>query len=105
MPAFHYSYESYVKQIEISLDRLKYLKEIPNAEIQVRLSNVSPTQTISILNGHIGGSLIYVALHLPYGDAGTRPCFFLKKEEHKEWFDLFYKRYYDSLWIESEKFL
>ena len=103
MPACNYSYDVYKKNIEITLLRLKELKSIPEANIQIRLSNMSPTQFIAIIDNHNGGRIMYVGLYLPEGDSESQPNFMLVEKDDEHWFNLFYKNYYEFLWNKSDE--
>lgn len=105
MPCILYNPEAYKNQILVTLRRLTDLKELVHgAKLDVRLCKVVPTQSITILDGHQGGKKLCALLHLPEGDASTAPFFILSKEKDKEWFHLFYERYYKNLWEKAEPY-
>jgi hypothetical protein len=57
MPCVNYSYNVYIAQLEDTLNTLKALKnKYPSARLGVRVTNVTPTQSIAIYDGHEGGS-------------------------------------------------
>ena len=127
MPCYGYDYAAYKSQIETALERLHKLKlehearlatkgvaqitadqpftdKYKRGSIDIKIYDMSPTQTLAILDGNIGGTTAYIGLHIPYGDAVTRPYIILNKREHEEPFNLFYSRYYIELWDDSETY-
>jgi len=105
MPCVNYQGEEYIKQIELSLERLRMLQRIPDAKIEIRLTDISPTQSVSILNGHKGGTEMCLLLHLPNGDGTTAPFVRLTRDNQEEWFSLFYNRYYEFMWAKAKPFV
>ncbi len=101
MPCTGYEYKTYKKQIELSIGRLRKLKARDKGKIEVRVTDLSPTQSISILDGHLGGIELCMLLHLPDGDGQTAPFVRIKKEDDLKWFNLFYERYYKLMWNNS----
>lgn len=102
MPCVHYSPSVYVAQIEDSLNNLRLIRDrVPNARLGVRVTDITPTQSLSILDGHRGGTDMCMLLHLPNGEAGSAPFVRLRRSETGDWFNLFFERFYDFLWDES----
>lgn len=104
MPCVDYQYDEYVKQIKISLERLRSLQRIPNANIQVRLTDITPTQSVTILDGHKGGTEMRLLIHTPSGDGSTAPFVRLTRAHDELWFNLFYNKYYKHMWKEAQPF-
>ena len=102
-PNFNYSYEVYKMNIELSLERIQSLKSIPNANFEVRLSDICPTQGVTILDGHNSGTVMYIGIYLPNEDSNTRPHFSFTRKHDEEWFELFYDRYYKFLWGQAKE--
>lgn len=102
MPCVNYNAEVYVAQINDSLTILDELsKKHPKAKLGVRVTNITPTQSVSIIDGHMGGTSICMLHHLPNGDSSSAPFMSLDPSKDKEWFELFYERYYSYLWNSS----
>ncbi|UCC96781.1 MAG: hypothetical protein JSW66_13155 [Phycisphaerales bacterium] len=102
MPCVNYDHTTYVRQIRDTLQMLaEFKKEIPGAKLEVRLTARAPTQSVSIVDGHRGGTDMCMLLHLPESDHGTGPFIRLPRIESGGWFDLFYERYYERLWDEA----
>ena len=105
MPCIEYNYESYVNQINLSIERLRALKRIDNADIEVRVTDITPTQSISILDGHKKGTELCMLLHLPKSEGTTAPFVRLKRADNLDWFNLFYDRYYRIMWDKAKKII
>ncbi|HEX5720697.1 MAG TPA: hypothetical protein VF179_31370 [Thermoanaerobaculia bacterium] len=106
MPCGLYDAGEYRRQINVTLGRLQALqKKAPGSEIKVRLSKVTPSQTLSILDGQRGGTKMTMLLHVPEGDATIAPFIILNRAQHLKWFNLFYKLYYEQLWAKSKEFM
>jgi hypothetical protein len=101
LPCMDYDPIQFEQYTTATLNRLRAFRRIPNANLEVRLSHFAPTQAIALPDGHRGGSVMYVGLYLPNGDAGTAPAFRLSRSEHPEWFQVFHERYYEFLWENS----
>ena len=102
MPCVHYSAPVYIAQIEDSLNKLRLMRDrVPNARLGVRATDITPTQSLSILDGHRGGTDMCILFHLPNGEAGSAPFVRLRRSETGEWFNLFFERFYELLWGES----
>lgn len=98
LPCIDYDPEAYITQIQGSLGRLKALAKTNPGKIEVRLSDITITTSVTILDGHIGGRLMNVLLHLPNGDARFGPIFTLSRDGEKRWFEVIFDRYYNFLW-------
>ncbi|MDX6386184.1 MAG: hypothetical protein QOK48_3757 [Blastocatellia bacterium] len=99
MPCVNYNYDEYVKQIRLSLERLHTLQtELPEAKIEVRLTDISPTQSVLIVDGHEGGTEMRLLIHIPSGDASTAPFVRLSRAHDKVWFNIFFNKYYKHMW-------
>lgn len=99
MPCVNYAANVYVEQIKDALSILQRLKaDVPSARLGVRVTDVSPTQSVAILNGHKNGTEMRILFHLPNGDSSSAPFSSLTRDKDGEWFDLFYNRFYDLLW-------
>jgi hypothetical protein len=102
MPCVNYAPNVYVEQIRDSLSILQHLKaDVPNARLGVRVTEVSPTQSVAILNGHVGGTEMRILFHLPNGDSSSAPFSRLTRDQDGDWFQLFYERFYKILWNSS----
>lgn len=102
MPCVNYNPSVYVAQINDSLNILDKLnKKYPEGKLGVRVTNVTPTQSVSVIDGHIGGTSLCMLHHLPNGDSSSAPFMCLEPKKDKEWFELFYERYYRFLWDSS----
>lgn len=104
MPCVNYQCDEYVKQIKLSLERLRILQRIPNGNIEVRLTDITPTQSVTILDGHKGGTEMRLLIHMPSGDGSTAPFVRLTRTHEEMWFNLFYNRYYKHMWEEARPF-
>jgi hypothetical protein len=102
MPCVNYEGERYVAQIRDSLRILRDLKTARHGDLQVRVTDVTPTQSVSILDGHRGGTLICLLLHLPEGESRTGAFLRLTRDTDSPWFQLFFERYYQLLWSSSK---
>lgn len=99
MPCVNYASKVYVEQIRDSIAILQRLKaEVPSARLGVRVTNVAPTQSVAILDGHKGGTEMRILFHLPNGDSSSAPFSRLERRQDGEWFQLFYERFYALLW-------
>jgi hypothetical protein len=99
MPCVNYASKVYVEQIRDSIAILHRLKaDVPNARLGVRVTGVSPTQSVAILNGHDGGTEMRILFHLPNGDSSSAPFSRLTHDQDGEWFQLFHERFYKHLW-------
>jgi len=106
MPCANYKPNVYREQIRESLNILTEIsKKLPDARFGVRLSDVSPTQSAAIMDGHKGGKYICVLHHLPDGESSTAPFNFLDKDRDSYWFNVFYERYYNYLWANSVAYI
>lgn len=106
MPCVNYKANVYREQIRSSLDILKGISDrCPGGRFGVRLSDISPTQSVAIMDGHRGGEFICILHHLPDGESSTAPFNFLDKEKDERWFKIFLQRYYDYLWMNSAEFI
>jgi len=106
MPCGLYEAGEYRRQINVTLGRLQALqKSAPSSEIKVRLSKVTPSQSVSILDGHRGGTIMTMLLHVPEGDSTIAPFIVLNRAQHPKWFSLFFKLYYEQLWTKSREFM
>jgi hypothetical protein len=104
LPVINYKYDLFREEINQALEKIKYLRSLPNAKVEVRLFSVSPTQGIVIVNGgeYLNAlSKMIVHLYLPNDVLSTRPCFILSKVNHEKWFNRFHKGYYEELWNSS----
>ncbi|MEO0647581.1 MAG: hypothetical protein AAFZ17_15710 [Cyanobacteria bacterium J06650_10] len=99
MPCVNYNSEAYVAQINESLRILEQLhKSYPAAKLGVRVASITPTQSVSIIDGHIGGTSLGILHHLPNGESSSAPFTYLDPVKDQKWFELFYQRYYRYLW-------
>lgn len=103
MPCSNYSADSYRKQIELTLAQLEKLSNVAEGEVEIRLTDVTPSNSVTILNGHRGGPVITVLMHVPDGDSGTSPFMRITQVEHSVWHRLFFERYYRFLWEKSRR--
>ena len=102
MPCVNYNSGVYVAQIIDSLSILEQLdKRYPTAKLGGRVTNITPTQSVSVIDGHTGGTSLCMLHHLPNGESSSAPFMYLDPIKDKEWFELFYERYYKYLWNES----
>jgi hypothetical protein len=105
MPCGLYEAAEYRRQVRVTLGRLEALQnKFPSSEIKVKLSTVTPTQSVSILDGHKGGTRMTMLLHVPEGDATIAPFIVLNRAQHPKWFNLFFQRYYEQLWKKSREY-
>jgi len=102
MPCVNYNSNVYIAQINDSLNILKQLNiKFPNGKLGVRVTNIAPTQSVSVIDGHIGGTTLCMLHHLPNGESSSAPFMCLDRHKDKEWFKLFFDRYYKYLWTTS----
>jgi hypothetical protein len=101
MPCSNYTQESYRRQIDLTITRLKELSCQVAGQIEVRLTNITPSNSVTILDGHKGGHTITILMHVPDGDAGTSPFMRITQTDNPSWHRLFYERYYELLWSKS----
>lgn len=104
MPCANYEYTEYAEQIKLSLARLRNLQSIPNAKIEVRLTDMSPTQSVCILDGHESGTEMRLIIHIPSGDGSSAPFVRLSRAHDEAWFNVFYTKYYKYLWDHAKPF-
>lgn len=103
MPCVNYSSKVYVAQIEDTINTLKKLKtKYPNSRLGLRVTDVTPTQSIAIYDGNKGGTQMCMLIHLPNGEAASGPFISINRSEGGEWFSLIFERYYDMLWNSSK---
>lgn len=102
MPCRDFVADEYRDDIRRSLRQLLELRDrMAGKRLGVRVSRITPTQSVAIFDGNTGGRSIHMLHHLPNGDWVTAPFSKLDPRNDQHWFDLFYARYYRYLWSES----
>lgn len=106
MPCVNYNSNVYREQIRGSLEILSRISSsIPNAKFGVHLSDISPTQSVAIMDGHVGGKFMCILHHLPDGESSTAPFSIMDSNSDPEWFEVFHQRYYRYLWENSTPYI